>query len=116
MAKMGWTTERFGRDVTIGDLMEEIHRIDNAAEAKRFYDEYVQSIVLSAGENVEVAQDTARQNIGYVFGDGMAMDRRKMWTEACGAYHPWFPLGMPATPELAFEAGKRMGEKMRKAE
>lgn len=34
------------------------------------------------------AEDIARQNIGWCFGEGMDLETRRMWRTACGAYHP----------------------------
>lgn len=94
---------------TIGELMEAVFSVENEEDAREFYFGYLEYLrklpKLQGG-----AERIARGNIGWCFGEGMAPEKIKMWSEACGASHPVFGTGTPS-PKEAFEAGVKVGKK-----
>lgn len=98
---------------TIGDFISAVLSIDNERDAQRFYDWYVGHISgeMAAGlwEDQGTAEDAARSNLGWCFGEGMASERQAMWVRVCGASHPVFgTMATPPTPEEWLEAGRRL--------
>lgn len=108
----GWrVVERSEGGHTIGDFYAAVLGIDNADEARRFFDGYVawmEALPEDQRDPKRTATDVARINIGWVFGEGMPEERQQMWADAVNATHPVFGAGMP-TPEGAFLAGKIAG-------
>ncbi len=101
----------FPKGNTMGDIMDAIFKIHEPAEAKQFFDDYVEFV--RQDQPGQDAVDIVSSNIGWMFGEGRLSDRQvAMWT-ALGASHPVFGSTKP-TPEEAFKAGMKMGETMRK--
>ena len=99
---------------TMGHVMDAVFRIRNPEDAARFYRGYVEylktKVDLDPGGS---AEQIAKSNIGFCFGEGMPSKLIAMWIKVCGATHPVFGTTLP-TPEEAFRLGQKMGEKMRK--
>lgn len=102
--------ERTVESHTLGDLIGAVLSIDNAYDARDFYEglvEYYSSLPLGAIKRS--ADEVARSNIGWCFGEGMAAARRAMWREVCDAAHPVFgAMETSPTPEEALQAGIEM--------
>jgi hypothetical protein len=100
------------------DIGSVVFSTKTAKEARSFYDGYVEWITNEKGSKsaatVAKAEQIARSNIGWFFGEGLAPKKIAMWTEACGASHPIFGTKMPG-PEEAFKKGLEMGKKLRAA-
>lgn len=98
---------------TIGDLCSAVLDIKDRAKAARFYRGYV--TWLRKQKNLEApAENVAKTNIGWVFGEGMSPVHQRMWNEVVGAEHPVFGTAQasanPPTFTEKFEAGLRLGE------
>jgi len=106
-------TTSLGR-FTLGHLIGAIISIDNEADAREFYESYVEWIRAHEKETTStfLPAQVAAQNIGWCFGEGMAPERIAMWRRATPAYHPVLPLTEDDVPsaEDCFEAGKRLGQ------
>ena len=104
-------------DETIGEFIDACLAIDNEEDARAFYEAavaHIQSqIDRGKWESRYSPHEATRSNIGWCFGEGMALKRVRMWESVCQAAHPavnhW-----PATPEEMFEAGRKLGERMRR--
>lgn len=101
---------------TIGDFYNAVLNIHDGAEARAFYEQYVEHNMTHAMDEryrtPEGAAALARSNIGWVFGEGMPQEDVIMWAEACGAEHPIFGTMRPTT-EQAFEARRAYGARLR---
>ena len=97
---------------TIGQLIHAVLAIHNEADAKLFYDGYVEWIEVSPETDARYTSvQVARMNIGWCFGEGMSPDKVKMWREVCNAFHPVFgSMEAPVTPEEAISQGIKMGK------
>lgn len=97
---------------TIGELVNTVLKIDNATDAKSFYDwsvDWVQrQIDAGTWKSDYNAVNATRANIGWCYGEGMSKDRIAMWVEACNASHPVFGQVLPS-PQEAIDSGKRLG-------
>lgn len=95
---------------TIGDFVRTVLAIDNEQDAKSFYDWQVQwvqgQIDNGTWKSDTTAEQAAKMNIGWCYGEGMSPDRVQMWVKVCDASHPIFGITTP-TAEQAFEAGRR---------
>ena len=106
---------------TIGEIIQEVLRIDTPEEAERFYGQYVEHIRKTQEGILDTLPDgftppetpewVARANIGWVYGEGMTTERRAMWYAVTGAEHPVFGLTTP-TAEEAFQAGVNLAKRM----
>ena len=113
-AKHGYNFEE--RDInsfTSGDFIRAVLYIDNAEDAKAFYDGYLELMSELTDEQKDgyTPEQLAKLNIGWCFGEGMKTERVKMWHNITGAAHPVFDAMTP-TAEEAFAAGVKMGEEM----
>lgn len=102
-----------GNGLTIGELISAVFSVKNKEDAKAFYKgylEWLRGLPKLDGEPEHIA----RRNIGWCFGEGMAPDKIKMWSEACEAVHPIFGISMP-TPQEALKVGIEAGRKTRTA-
>jgi hypothetical protein len=81
---------------TVGDLMDAIWSVDNEEDARLFYAGHVANIQrqIDAGvwESQYSAEEGARADIGWMYGEGMTADRIAMWRRATGAEHPGLPI------------------------
>ena len=93
---------------TIGEFISAVFTVENAEDAKEFYDGYLEYLHKQPDLEGEPKR-IARSNIGWCFGEGMVLEKIKMWSRTCGASHPVFGTGIPS-PKEAFEAGKKMGK------
>jgi hypothetical protein len=89
----GWEVTRPTDVHTVGDLVGAIMSIDNADDARRFYEGAVEDIQaqIDAGtwDGRDSAEAAARSNIGWCYGEAMPPDRVTMWRLVTGAEHPW---------------------------
>ena len=102
-------------DFGTGALISAVMSIGNAAQARAFYEGYVEwtlayQVAHSATKHLPVTE-VVRSNIGWCFGEGMDPQRVEMWVTVCGARHPFFGVTKPTVDE-AFEAGVAAGEAM----
>lgn len=100
-------------DFTLGDLATAILEIKDRAKAARFYRGYVRW--LRKRRDLEApAENVAKTNIGWVFGEGMSPIHQRMWNEVVGAEHPVFGTALasdrPPTFTEKLESGIRIGE------
>ena len=87
----------------------EVLAIDSPLEASRFFERYV-ALIERGHSPARPAQEIARHNIGYCFGEGMSKERRAMWREACGASHPYLgDMVEDPDPKAVFAAGFEAG-------
>ena len=74
---------------TIGDFVRAVLAIDNEDDAAEFYAGHVAHIqrTIDKGEwnSSSTAEEGAKSNIGWCFGEGMSDERRAMWVKVCGA-------------------------------
>jgi hypothetical protein len=106
------------KDFCWDDIGAVVFSTKTAKEALAFYEGYVEWITNEKGSKapatVAKAEQIARSNIGWFFGEGLPAKRIALWTEACGASHPVFGTKVPS-PEVAFKKGLEMGKKLRAA-
>jgi hypothetical protein len=100
-------------DFTIGDLCSAVLEIKDRAKAARFYRGYVRW--LRKRRDLEAsAENVAKTNIGWVFGEGMSPIHQRMWYEVVGAEHPVFGTTLasnnPPTYTEKLESGMRIGK------
>ena len=111
-ARHGYTfVEHDATRQTIGELIGAIFAIDNDSDARRFFDDYVAWMTALPAEDrspTGTADEVAKSNIGWAFGEGMAAERIAMWRNICGAAHPVFGAWLP-TPTEAVRAGLDAG-------
>lgn len=103
--------------MTIGELIRAVLGIDDEADAKGFYDGYLEHMNSVPEEkrqwNGKTAEEVVRSNIGWCFGEGMTVTQRAMWVKVCDASHPVFgrmeiePSGAEALAK-GIAVGKRM--------
>ena len=97
---------------TIEDFVCAVLAIDNEDDAAKFYAGHVAHIqrTIDKGEwnSSSTAEEGAKSNIGWCFGEGMSDERRAMWVKVCGASHPVFGTKVPTAGE-AFKMGETMG-------
>lgn len=109
-------TERGEGVHTIGDLISAVMKIDNKTDAALFYRGYLEWLNnLPPGvdkSEILTPEQVAKSNIGWCFGEGMSDKMIEMWNKVTGATHPVFGTMTP-TPEEAFQAGMKLGEKKR---
>jgi len=97
------------KEKSVGAFITDVLAIKSEDDARAFFDVYVEYLRGELNEPSE-AVDTARKNIGWCFGEGMAPEMRAMWRDACMAYHPVFGgMRRKPGPQEAFEAGVRLG-------
>jgi hypothetical protein len=113
----GWKfNERSAGKHTIGDFVRAVLAIENVDDARRFYLGCVAHIQaqIDAGTwqsgTTANAEEGARSNIGWCYGEGMSPERCRMWVEACGAVHPVFGAG-PVGADEALKVGREMGRR-----
>ncbi len=97
---------------TIGQLIRAVLAISNEADAKLFYDGYLEWMTdhLEA-DSQYTPEQVAKANVGWCFGEGMAKDKVKMWRDVCDASHSVFgSMETPVTPEEAVAQGIKMGK------
>jgi hypothetical protein len=91
---------------TIGDFVREVLNIHDVTAATAFFHEYVGQLRRMPDISATDAEELARQNIGWCFGEGMSLETRRMWRTACGAYHPVLgTMDRQLTTEELFKAG-----------
>ena len=94
---------------TIGDLIQAVLEIDNEADMALFYQGAVEDtqdqMTQGKWQGQGTAQDTARSNIGWCYGEGMDPERIAMWRRVTQAEHPVFGANMPSSPAEALRAG-----------
>lgn len=100
----GWQFEERGiTDHTLGDFIRAVLAVDTPEHAKAFYAGCVAFIQdeINAGtwRSRHSAEDAARANIGWCFGEGMAPEKIAMWTATCQAAHPIFGGAVPTSAE-----------------
>lgn len=69
-------------------FIQAILAVTTPAEARTFFDEYVEYLK-THHPSVETFIPRAQADIGWVFGEGMPLEKRGMWHEATGAEHPF---------------------------
>ena len=99
------------KDYTIGDLIREILRIDNEADAQEFYTDYCVHLAGQPATEGYTPQGVAKANIGWCFGEGMEAEKRAMWIKVCDASHPIFGTRIPTFGE-ALKAGRDFAQKV----
>jgi hypothetical protein len=101
---------------TIGDFVCEVMAIDNEVTAQKFFEAEVAlinaQILAGTWKSRCSAEEGARANIGFCFGEGMASERVQMWIKVCDACHPWFGQAVPSG-ETAFRLGFAAGSARR---
>ncbi len=102
---------KFSKENTMGDIMDAIFKIHDAAEAKQFFDDYVEFVKQDRPD--QNALDVVKSNIGWMFGEGALSERQIAMWAALGASHPVFGTTQP-TAEEAFKKGLEMGERMKR--
>lgn len=76
---------------TMGDFVRAVLAIQDAGEARAFYDSYI--VWLDARpDRLTTVEGVARSNIGWCYGEGMTPEHIAMWKQATGAAHPVLPL------------------------
>ena len=88
---------------TIGELAGAVLSIASPRVAVKFYEGYLEYLQIR-GKSRGRAEEIARSNIGWCFGEGMAPSRVEMWVETCQAYHPIFGSTIPTAQE-AYKTG-----------
>ena len=88
---------------TIGELVDAVLSVSSPKDATEFYEGYLEYLQV-LGKSRGRAEEIAKSNIGWCFGEGMAPDRVEMWVETCQAYHPIFGSTIP-TAEEAYKTG-----------
>lgn len=111
-AEHGWSKRSAPAGVhTIGDLISVIMDVDNDDDARRIFEGHRDDIQaqMDGGkwQGQGTAEDAAKSNIGWCYGEGMAADRREMWIRVTNAAHPVFGKTMPTDPAEMFAAGVR---------
>lgn len=102
----------YGGD-TFEKLFNAVEQITKKLDAQIYFAGYVDYLREKRPDwSTEQCETTARHNIGWMFGEGLPQTQKDMWHEAVGATHPVFGMATPTAQE-AFEAGFRMGEKLR---
>lgn len=98
---------------TIGDFIRGVFKVTNENDAASFYRGCVESTQaqIDAGtwQSQATAEQAAKANIGWCFGEGMNSKRIEMWNRVCGADHPVFGLNLNVSPEEAIQAGISAG-------
>jgi hypothetical protein len=105
--------ERSPGQHTISDFIGAVLDIAAEADARKFYNGYLEAARHDSGIEGEAAEKLARSNIGWCFGEGMSPERIEMWSRVCGAAHPVFGTKTPS-PEEAFAAGLKLGKEHRR--
>lgn len=76
----------------IGDLMSAIWSIDSEDDARQFFAGHVADIQRQINEGAwdsrYTAEEGARANIGWMYGEGMDPERIAMWRRSTGSEHP----------------------------
>ena len=102
---------------SMGEIIQEVLRIDTPEEARRFYQQYVdhirktQEVSRAISGTYGTPEEVAQSNIGWCYGEGMSVLRKAMWYAVTGAEHPVFGLSSP-TSEEAFQAGINLAKQM----
>jgi hypothetical protein len=109
----GWGfKERGVGSYFIGDFVGAVMAIETPENAKAFYEGLVLHVQakIDAGvwESACNAEEAARADIGWCFGEGMSPERIAMWSAVCAATHPVFGTSLP-TPAEAYAAGLVQG-------
>ena len=68
-------------------FFQRVLSIHDAQDARRFFRAEVEWLQTNYPK-VENPEDVVRSNIGWVFSEGMKLEERRMWRDACGAEHP----------------------------
>jgi len=97
--------------VNIVLFYQRVLRVHNAEDARRFFQGEVDWLRKNCPK-VEDPEDMVRSNIGWVFGEGMKLEDRRMWRDTCGAEHPGFG---PEYAEREFTADECLQAGMRLA-
>jgi hypothetical protein len=97
------------------DFITQVLRIENPAAARRFFDERVTFLRTNHPE-IHDPVAAMQRDIGWCFGEGMVLAKRRMWTDAVGAIHPAGPEY--AERDLTFEellkAGMDLAERAKR--
>lgn len=105
------------REHNLGEFISAVFSVDNEKDAKEFYDGYVEYLKVELAKKPDphgmTAEQIARGNVGWCFGEGMQQKKVAMWSKI-GASHPVFGVSVP-TPTEAVDMGVKKGETMRKA-
>jgi hypothetical protein len=83
---------------TIGDFISAVMVIDNEQDAQEFYSSYIDWLSQQPDRKFP-EQQIADMNIGWCFGEGMALDRQRMWHNCTHASHPIFGRYNPTVQE-----------------
>lgn len=107
-------------EMTLGDLMDSVLEIHDPEQAKLFRDgyvEYIKAVRFGYEDEFNVGpEQTAAENIGWLFGEGMPQEDREIWRQL-GCSHPVFgEMRVDPTPEEAFQAGYEMAKEMKAAD
>ena len=103
-------TKREESGHTIGDFVRATMKIEDEETSKAFYEGCVE-FYMDLGNSETYAEEVARSNIGWCFGEGMKPELIALWSKICGAAHPVFGTMTP-TSEEAFQAGKDLAENL----
>jgi hypothetical protein len=107
----GWKfAERTVARHTIGDFIRAVMAVTDEANAAKFYEGYL-AYLEARPDREQPAEEVAKSNIGWCFGEGMKPEHRTMWQNVCNAEHPVFGARTP-TPEEAFDAGVAAGKEL----
>jgi hypothetical protein len=99
-------------NATIGDFINAVLEIHNPTDALKFYESYVEHLGKVLDPLQYNAEDVAKKNIGWVFGEGMSQELKDMWIILCGATHPVFGQEKHSSFEV-FKMGLEMGRKIK---
>jgi hypothetical protein len=76
---------RTAENHTIGDFGDAVMAIHDAHDAIRFYNGYVEQMVAVYNHSQKKAEEIARANIGWFFGEGMPKKDIQIWSRVCEA-------------------------------
>lgn len=100
-------------EYSLGQVFDAVFAVESVEDAIRFHAGYVRYLavkgVLSAGP-------TATHNLGYAQGEGMTLEKIRLWTSA-GITHPYMgdlSGGLPK-PDKWLAAGIKAGTELRQA-
>lgn len=100
---------------TIGAFVTAVMKIDNDAEARLFFDGYLEWMREHIENKSLDPREVCRLNVGWCFGEGMATDRVQMWQRVADAAHPMLTYdadGNGPGAREALRAGMDAGRKL----
>jgi hypothetical protein len=103
-------------DLYDGGRIAAVLSIHDPEEALLYYRGYVNWLKQDRTAKRGLAEEIAKESIGWCFGEGMPSEDIKMWIETTGAYHPAFGTRKPEDPQILFQMGVELGERLRRGE